>query len=132
MYGSLFKIKARNRMTIFNKWRIILGTVVQFSYVLILSSSIFLIIERSPPCHDAGPMWRSRARGWGVCWANLACVHHHTSCQTSIIERSSSFNIFTIWFAYSACLVLYKYLYLWYNSKNIIISYWFHQRFIIQ
>ncbi len=31
-----------------------------------------------------GPMWRSRARGCGVCGANLACVRSHTPHQTSI------------------------------------------------
>ncbi len=30
------------------------------------------------PCHNSGPLWRSRARGCGVSGANLACVHRHT------------------------------------------------------
>ncbi len=34
-------------------------------------------------CPDAGPLWRSRARGCGVSGANLACVHRHTPSQTS-------------------------------------------------
>ncbi len=37
-----------------------------------------------PPCHDAGPLWKSQARGCGVCGANVACVHHHTPRQTLI------------------------------------------------
>ncbi len=37
-----------------------------------------------PPCHDAGPLWQSRARGCGVSGANSACVHCHMPRQTSI------------------------------------------------
>ncbi len=40
--------------------------------------------KRSPLCHDAGPLWQTRARGCDVSWANLACVHRHTPHQTSI------------------------------------------------
>ncbi len=40
-----------------------------------------------PPCHDAGPLWRSRARGCGVSGANLACVHRHTPRQTSMVPQ---------------------------------------------
>ncbi len=40
--------------------------------------------KRSPLCLDAGPLWRSRARGCGVNGANLVCVHRHTPHQTSI------------------------------------------------
>ncbi len=38
-----------------------------------------------PPCSDAGPVKRSRAREYSICGANLARVHHHTSRQTSYI-----------------------------------------------
>ncbi len=61
------------------------------------------IPKRSPLCFDAGPLWRSRARGCGVSGANLACVHRHTPRQTSIyfqlvfqisLQKCSHFNIF--------------------------------------
>ncbi len=38
--------------------------------------------------HDTGQ--RSRARGCGVCGANLACVHRHTPRQTSNAPLNSS------------------------------------------
>ncbi len=44
--------------------------------------------KHSPLCHDAGPLWRSRASGCGVSGANLACVHRHTPRQTSTIASS--------------------------------------------
>ncbi len=52
--------------------------------IFFLSWRKFPMAHPIPSCHNAGPLWRSRATGCGVCGANLACVHHHTSCQTSI------------------------------------------------
>ncbi len=43
--------------------------------------------KHSPLCLDAGPLWRSRARGCGVSGANLACVHHHIPRQTSMVSN---------------------------------------------
>ncbi len=44
---------------------------------------------------DAGPLWRSRARGCGVSGANLACMHRHTPCQTSMRQKGK----LSFWFA---------------------------------
>ncbi len=41
----------------------------------------------TPPFHEAGPLWRSRARGCGVSGTNLACVHRHMPHQTSINQQ---------------------------------------------